>query len=127
MRRPRSFSLVSPFSVGLVFVLAVFIALAGCTQKNDQESLGRQAVVDEGAGPAGNDEGDADTHHCLEAFNYLSSRCGAQFLDSAGGVIGQNDLVEACGEPKVRCIVDCYDKSRDCATIGDCLEADCGL
>ncbi len=123
MRSTRSFLLV----VGLVLLLAGLTAVAGCTQKNEQEFLGREVVGDDGAGAGGNNGEDVDTHHCLEAFNFLSSRCGAQFLDGDGNVIAQNDLVKACGEPKVRCIVDCYDKSSDCAAIGNCLEADCGL
>ncbi len=68
-----------------------------------------------------------DTTHCRDALNTSVSACGAQFVDGAGEVITQNELLGACGQDKVECVVGCWDAHGECDAFRDCLGTDCGL
>ncbi|MCL4233411.1 MAG: hypothetical protein KJ042_02715 [Deltaproteobacteria bacterium] len=60
-------------------------------------------------------------------MNASVSACGAQFVDSAGQVITQNELLGACGQDKVECVVGCWDENGECDAFRECLGTDCGL
>jgi hypothetical protein len=106
-------------------LLIFSLGLAACSGNQAEPSQNRvsspetSADDDSANGP--------DYQACLEAFDYIGSQCGAQFFDANGGLMTQNDLMEACGRPKALCVTSCYSKSRDCADIKTCLKETCGL
>lgn len=115
----------------LMLVLAS-VGAGGCSNAKD-ESGSREPGSS--ASPSSDDDISAnptpaptpDTTHCRDALNTSVSACGAQFVDGAGRVITQNELLGACGQDKVECVVGCWDDHADCGEFRDCLGSDCGL
>ncbi|MCZ7586450.1 MAG: hypothetical protein M5R36_25700 [Deltaproteobacteria bacterium] len=73
--------------------LALLVAFAGCTSSGNDAPGARQGVGSTAPNDEQDDDGGGDSQRCLEAFNDLSARCGAQFVDSDGAVIPLNDLL----------------------------------
>lgn len=119
------------FSAGCVLgILLIGLAtvwtpvFSGCGKDRNSGDSGRESQDD--SNNAGDDEG-PDYGRCLRAFDYMTSQCGAQFSNEAGDPMSQNDLIAACGLPKVECAVACYEADENCDAIRPCLENTCGL
>lgn len=124
----------------LMLVLAS-VGAGGCSNAKDDSgsrepgSSASPSSDDDPSTNAGSDDTTAnpspvptsDTTHCRDALNTSVSACGAQFVDGEGQVITQNELLGACGQDKVECVVGCWDEHPDCAEFRDCLGTDCGL
>jgi hypothetical protein len=110
-----------------VAVLAPIIILTGfpACQKNNDTSNTRNYSDDTDDDQGGGNE--PDYALCLQVFDDVTSRCGAQFYDKSGYLLTQNDLVKACGQPNVRCVVACYQAGSDCDLFRSCLKSSCRL
>jgi len=108
----------------LLAIAILLTLIPGCGKNRDETLSSRSVEVPSGDDGSGDEP---DYAGCLNVFDYIASQCGAQFYDSSGRLMTQNDLVKACGSPKVACAVECYNADKDCEKIRSCLTGSCGL